>query len=54
MTFETSDQSDEGTFPDQKMTMIKTNTKTLTKTIYLNNTFKEMWHLKHPIRQRIG
>ena len=37
MTFETFDQSDEETFPAQKKTMTKTNTKKKTKTI----TFRE-------------
>ena len=43
MTFETFDQGDENTWPDQKKTMTKTNTKTktITKTIHLENTFKE-------------
>ena len=38
MTFETFDQSDEETRPDQKKTMTKTKTKTMTKT----NTFREL------------
>ena len=37
MTFETFYQSDEETWPDQKNTMAKRNTKTMTKT----NTFRE-------------
>ena len=37
MTFETFDQSDEGTLQDQKKTMTKTKTMTMTKT----NTFRE-------------
>ena len=45
MTFETFDQSDEETGPDQKTAMTKTNTKkkTMTKT----NTFRE--HLQGAI-----
>ena len=38
VTFETFDQSDEETRPDQKKTMKKTNTKTMTKT----STFREL------------
>ena len=45
MTFGTFDQSDEGTCPDQKNTMPKTNTKT--KTITMTNTFRE--HLQRAI-----
>ena len=45
MTFETFDQSDEGTGPDQKKTM--TNTKTKTKTMPKTTTFKE--HLQGAI-----
>ena len=43
MTFDTFDQSDKATWPDQKTTMTKTNTKTITKT----NTFRE--HLQRAI-----
>ena len=43
MTFDTFDQSDKATWPDQKMTSTKTNTKTITKT----NTFRE--HLQRAI-----
>ena len=44
MTFETFDQSDdEGTWPDNKKTMIKTKTKTTTKT----NVFRD--HLQRAI-----
>ena len=45
MTFDTFDQSDEATWPDQKTTMTKTNTKT--KTITKTNTFRE--HLQRAI-----
>ena len=40
MTFETFDQSDEETRPDQKKTITKTNTKT--KTVADTNTFREL------------
>ena len=43
MTFETFDQRDEETLPDQKKAMTKTKTKTMTKT----NTFRE--HLQRVI-----
>ena len=46
-TFQTFDQSDEGTFPDQKMTMTKT--KAIQRQIHLKVTFKEqsLWRLRH-------
>jgi len=45
VTFETSDQSDEETWPDQKKPMTKT--KTMTKTMTTKNTFRE--HLQRAI-----
>ena len=43
VTFETFDQSDEGTWPEQQktMTMTKTNTKTKTKTMTKTTRFRE-------------
>ena len=45
VTFDTFDQSDEDTWPDEKKTMTKTKTKTMTKTY----TFSE--HLQRAIRE---
>ena len=44
MTFETFDQSNEGTLPDQKKTMTKTTTmiQTMTKT----NSYRERIHFQ--------
>ena len=51
MTFETLDQSNEGTLHDQKKTMTKTMTNTMTKTKKMTmtktNTFRE--HLQRAI-----
>ena len=41
MTFETFDQSDEETWPDQKKTMTKTKTKTMTMS--KTNTYGELF-----------
>ena len=47
LTFETFDQSDEETWPDQKKTMTKAKAKTKTKTVTKTNTYRE--HLQRAI-----